>query len=164
MRSFALQAERAEFNFPSLHQIKDIMSIKLCNVCLEEFPLTKEYFYSNGFTPKGTQKWKPSCKSCENTVNRERYDEGISIVFPILKCEICGYNKCRSALHFHHENPKDKEYSVSSFASSKRNREILIAELKKCRLLCSNCHAEVHAGITILPTILLEGGARYDSP
>ncbi|WNL63194.1 hypothetical protein [Citrobacter phage Tr1] len=29
-------------------------------------------------------------------------------------------------------------------------KEKLIAEIKKCVLLCSNCHREVHAGLLVL--------------
>lgn len=64
------------------------------------------------------------------------------------RCAICGYNKTARALHFHHINPKEKEFRISSTTRIWKNLEI---ELKKCVLLCSNCHNEVHAGDTQLP-------------
>lgn len=30
------------------------------------------------------------------------------------KCKICGYNKCNSALEFHHLDPNNKEFQISS--------------------------------------------------
>ena len=30
------------------------------------------------------------------------------------KCEICGYDKCITALEFHHLNPEEKEFSIST--------------------------------------------------
>ena len=58
------------------------------------------------------------------------------------KCCICGYNKSIAALEFHHINPADKEYSISSKGTC-RNIRTDIAEIKKCILLCANCHREV---------------------
>lgn len=61
------------------------------------------------------------------------------------KCQICGYDKCQSALEFHHINPKEKEFTLgyntnTSFAKAKE-------EIKKCILVCANCHREIHEGL-----------------
>jgi len=58
------------------------------------------------------------------------------------KCQQCGYSKCFSALDFHHINPDDKECN-EEWA---RYPEKFIQKIKdgKVRLLCSNCHREVH--------------------
>jgi predicted HNH restriction endonuclease len=58
------------------------------------------------------------------------------------KCRICGYDKCPSAMVFHHLDPREKDFDISSRLSW----EAIEPELKKCVLLCSNCHHEVHAG------------------
>lgn len=63
-------------------------------------------------------------------------------------CKICGYNKCTSALHFHHKNPKEKLFQISSPPSKNTTFEEILREAQKCVLLCANCHAEVHAGIS----------------
>lgn len=60
------------------------------------------------------------------------------------KCEVCGYNRCLYSLGFHHLNPQDKEFSVSSKIAPLK---ILKKEVDKCKLLCSNCHGEVHFGL-----------------
>lgn len=61
-------------------------------------------------------------------------------------CKICNYNKCQSALHFHHINQNDKKYQISDAISRHEIKDIeeLKIELDKCILLCSNCHAELH--------------------
>ncbi len=58
------------------------------------------------------------------------------------KCRNCGYNKCLGAFHFHHTNPKEKDFSISG--SHTRKWDIIKEELDKCILLCANCHAEEH--------------------
>lgn len=60
-------------------------------------------------------------------------------------CKNCGYSKCRTALEFHHIDPKEKEITPSKVFS--RKWESIIKELDKCILLCANCHREVHSGV-----------------
>jgi hypothetical protein len=62
------------------------------------------------------------------------------------KCQICGYNKSIRALEFHHVNPKEKEITLSLIGLL-RKWEIIIKEIKKCILVCSNCHKEFHANL-----------------
>lgn len=65
------------------------------------------------------------------------------------KCGICGYSKCISALEFHHTDPTIKESQIS--LSNTRKWERVVSELKKCVMVCSNCHREIHSGLTELP-------------
>lgn len=60
------------------------------------------------------------------------------------KCEKCSYNKYIGALEFHHNDPKQKDFSVSSGGHTRAWEKVKI-ELDKCTLLCANCHREVHA-------------------
>ena len=61
----------------------------------------------------------------------------------ILKCEICGYNKCFEALDFHHKNEQEKEFGIAQ-SLNKCGKEKILEEIKKCQVLCANCHREVH--------------------
>jgi hypothetical protein len=62
------------------------------------------------------------------------------------QCEICGYNKCINALEFHHINPEEKEFGLSTRGLT-RSWDKIKKEIDKCVLLCANCHREVHAGL-----------------
>jgi len=64
------------------------------------------------------------------------------------KCGICGYNKCVEALDFHHIDPNKKDFPITA---STVNRQVFVEELRKCVCLCSNCHREVHSGVTTIP-------------
>lgn len=57
------------------------------------------------------------------------------------KCVVCGYNKSIRALHFHHLNPDTKDFRISIGSVSK---ELVLKEIEKCILVCSNCHCEIH--------------------
>ena len=62
-------------------------------------------------------------------------------------CVVCGYSRCVRALVFHHLDPKKKDFLISRGHLS---WEKIKAELKKCVLLCSNCHGEAHEGLVDL--------------
>lgn len=66
------------------------------------------------------------------------------------KCQICSYNKSIWALEFHHINPAEKEFSISHDGIT-RGIGRCLEEVKKCVLLCANCHREVEHGVTIIP-------------
>jgi hypothetical protein len=66
------------------------------------------------------------------------------------RCVLCGYDRCIAALGFHHLDPNEKSFGLAAGGlarSLSKSRE----EVAKCALLCSNCHAEVEAGIQSLP-------------
>jgi IS30 family transposase len=60
-------------------------------------------------------------------------------------CIACGYSRSLRALHFHHLDPAKKEVGVAAKGGC-RSIERLREEVRKCVLLCSNCHAEVEHG------------------
>lgn len=66
-------------------------------------------------------------------------------------CQICKYNKCQSALEFHHVDPNEKDISFSKIRANNKSWEKIEKELEKCILLCANCHREVHDNIITLP-------------
>lgn len=62
------------------------------------------------------------------------------------KCIRCGYDKCYGALQFHHRDEKTKLFEISQgiWGMVKVTYDELVEEAKKCDLICSNCHAEIH--------------------
>lgn len=60
------------------------------------------------------------------------------------KCNRCGYNKNYSGLTFHHIDPTIKELALDVRNLSNRQWESIVNEVKKCELLCMNCHTEHH--------------------
>lgn len=61
------------------------------------------------------------------------------------KCKICGYKKSTRALHFHHVDPSTKSFGIGT--GNTRKWELVLEEVKKCILVCSNCHGEIHDGL-----------------
>ena len=54
-------------------------------------------------------------------------------------CEICGYSENGVALDFDHKDPSLKRFNVSSRSLTYSLKQIFL-EVRKCRILCANCH------------------------
>jgi len=60
------------------------------------------------------------------------------------QCSVCGYKKNWGALVMHHSNPKLKTFVVNTSTIENYKWNVIETEFKKCVLLCSNCHIELH--------------------
>ena len=70
-------------------------------------------------------------------------------------CQLCGYDRCLAALQFHHVDPAQKSFGLGSRGLA-RSIDKARAEVAKCALLCSNCHAEVESGLISVTLAPLE--------
>ena len=59
-----------------------------------------------------------------------------------FQCISCGENH-PACLDFHHVDPTNKEGHVSAMLTTYPKGKIL-EEVKKCTVLCSNCHRKLH--------------------
>lgn len=60
------------------------------------------------------------------------------------KCCICGYDKCLSSLALHHLDPSEKELAISGWRATPTIWGKIVNEMRKCVLVCHNCHNEIH--------------------
>jgi len=92
------------------------------------------------------------CKRCrvEATVRRRHLLKRILVEEAGGECVLCGYSRCVRALEFHHLDPNTKQFELN-YRGCTRSLDVLRMEASKCALLCSNCHAEVEAGIAAVP-------------
>jgi transposase len=92
------------------------------------------------------------CCRCrqEAVVRRRRRAKEILVAEHGGRCRLCGYDRCMAALQFHHHDPATKTFGVAQGGMG-RSIKRLRAEVRKCILLCSNCHAEVESGFARIP-------------
>ena len=81
-------------------------------------------------------------KSYRSQKKRRREKEAELVQASGARCANCGYAGAAAALDFHHRDARTKEFSISKFSGS---WEQLVAESKKCDMLCANCHRLCHA-------------------
>lgn len=89
------------------------------------------------------------CKNKDHQSYKSQQQRGVQRKIDILRklggrCSICGYNRNMSALTFHHLNPDEKNFKLDIRSLSNRKQSRITAELRKCTLVCHNCHAELH--------------------
>lgn len=64
------------------------------------------------------------------------------------KCIKCNYDKCITALEFHHRNPSEKDFEISdTYTYNGKIEGKLKEELDKCDLYCCRCHREIHENL-----------------
>jgi len=90
------------------------------------------------------------CRKCSSdaVIKRRQNLKKMSVEYKGGKCSLCGYNKCISALAFHHLNPNEKDFQISGKSIS---WDKIKNELEKCILVCSNCHQEIHTNLIHIP-------------
>lgn len=99
------------------------------------------------------------CKKCVNSYTRDHYEihkeqynkrqlvnrnekrKWFLEIKSTLKCVKCGENHL-AVLDFHHLNPNEKEFGISKFFHTPKEK--ILNEMKKCIVLCSNCHRKLH--------------------
>jgi hypothetical protein len=61
-----------------------------------------------------------------------------------LVCIRCGESES-CCLDFHHRDPSTKLGTVSNLYQ--KGRKAVLEEIKKCDVLCANCHRKLHVGM-----------------
>lgn len=89
---------------------------------------------------------------CRNILYRKQKRQKLLELFD-NKCCICGYNRLNRALEFHHVFKENKKFNLSH--DNMRFGWIkVLEEVRKCILLCSNCHQEVEANLIPFELVL----------
>jgi hypothetical protein len=105
-----------------------------CYLCGETNP---EKFYGNK---------KRACGKCHNAYTKKIGQEKRRKAVECLggKCIYCSFDKWICSLQIHHLDPSTKDHDFMHIRSWSWKR--IEKEIEGCVLLCSNCHAAVHAG------------------
>lgn len=129
------------------------METKICSKCGKEKPI--EAFAIKRASKSGRT---CECKECHKIYRDKHYQENKEYYkekaakYRIdrrkefnkfkegLKCSICGESRWW-VLDFHHVDGTTKEKEVVNLVESPRK---LKEELKKCIVLCANCHRDLH--------------------
>lgn len=122
-----------------------------CKGCGKDKP--PHDFLTHGKTKSGYLAYHSRCRECYWVHTRSLphftilLDEKRSIVDRVkVKCSVCGYDRCKDALDFHHIDSSMKLFGIAEVMSSTVvTAKELQDEIAKCVVLCSNCHREHHA-------------------
>lgn len=114
---------------------------KICSKCKRELPLSQFNWRDK---KKGT--YRADCKECHSSYMKIKYQkkkETIQELKAQCKCAKCGDNR-GYVLDYHHIDPEEKETTIARLTSNCYELDKVYDEIKKCIVLCSNCHREFH--------------------
>lgn len=74
---------------------------------------------------------------------REKFRKRLQRIKIERGCVRCGFKSHYAALQFHHRNPTEKKFDLSK--GENYSWKMCEAELKKCDVVCANCHAILEA-------------------
>jgi hypothetical protein len=105
-----------------------------CGQCGET---QREKFYGNK---------KKTCGRCHNAYNLKLGQQKRLRAIQELGgcCQVCGFSEYSCSLDIHHLDPTSKAPNFHALRGWSWER--IVSELKKCVLLCKNCHSAIHAG------------------
>lgn len=114
---------------------------KRCSVC-KVFKIRADYHASNN------GHWQPACKKCQNDYVRRKQWEAKSraVKYKGSCCDDCDNLYPDYIYDFHHLDPSQKNFNLSSNRLKKNDWDAIKLELDKCVMLCSNCHRTRHWG------------------
>ena len=105
--------------------------------------VTEQGFYKEAWlSPSAYKRFCSESKKAIKNCYRNKMKERRKLIDAIKLeqgCLLCGYNKHPVALDFDHINPIEKSFTIGTKYSSV-SEELLLNEIKKCRVLCANCH------------------------
>lgn len=135
---------------------RPLCATRTCRYCGES-KLASEFHYGR------------TCVRCaQSRRNRTRTDDEVQVqrlrqqakrlewskVVDAYKLRVgCQNKSCNSGalaacvLDFHHKDPSSKEFGVSGSRQGSHSLCSTVSEIRKCVLLCANCHRLVHAGL-----------------
>lgn len=112
-----------------------------CKVCKRNLPVNNDNFHIYDLTGFKYD----TCKSCTNSIKKSDNRESKRALVKLGggECVICGYDKSPLAMSFHHIDPSTKSFDIGARKLEKETLD----EIKKCILVCNNCHFEIHHGL-----------------
>ena len=132
-----------------------INSMKICSMCKEK----KDFSL---FNKKGANRTQPYCKTCDNKKSRERYAENrqehskkvyernkkVRKELSLYIKDIKEKTPCTDCKKYYPSYVMDFDHVIGlkinniSVLVNQLAKNILIEELKKCEVVCANCHRE----------------------
>lgn len=111
------------------------------------YSIGKRLSFSISQLKKEMRKCDVICVNChreKHTTNRlySHTHEYVNRVALWYGCKICGYRKWAPALEFHHRDPRGKEFHISK--CNGKSISLIKDEIRKCDILCGNCHRKHH--------------------
>lgn len=128
---------------------------KVCSACKQE--KETDQFHKNKTHKDGLAN---NCKECQcshgkthkkknpgyydkvRESNRLRHTRMVNDIKIQTGCKNC-HERHPACLDFHHRDPTQKRFTIAAGVSGLYRTEVILEEIKKCDVMCSNCHRKL---------------------
>lgn len=86
------------------------------------------------------------CHACYQKKKEKRIQDKVHAIVG-EECWVCGYDKGRQMLDFHHMDPSLKHFCVNKRTMANLAWKRVWEEMQKCLLMCCRCHRELEYGV-----------------
>ena len=118
---------------------------EICKDCMSKYHKERYHTIAKE-SKKRTKEWAKNNKDKVYLRNKQNIIIRKNLINKYKKangCYFCGESN-PTVLDFHHKDPSKKDYSVSNMVGGSEDK--MWKEVKKCIVVCSNCHRKLHAG------------------
>lgn len=112
--------------------------------------------YQRQYREANRERLNANNRKYQEKLRFERKEQLYELKTPCAKCG----EKRAYVLDFHHINPDDKRFNISTRATH-YSVDAVIEEVKKCVCLCRNCHIEFHYLYGNKPKLPVESLTEY---
>ncbi len=105
--------------------------------CKDCYAVKRKYFYDAHYAKYGDA-YRLRARVRKANTKRDRQDKMAEYMVG-KGCEHCGIDDIR-VLDFDHLDPKLKSFSIARAINESYSWDKILEEIKKCRILCANCH------------------------
>ena len=117
--------------------IKDKTSGRLHAQCKACYKLLRQKTYAKHYE-KYKEEYRHRAKVRRESL-KTIYRSNMLAFLANERCALCGESDIR-VLEFDHLDPLAKEFTISQAVRLNRSWDEVLREIKKCRILCANCH------------------------
>lgn len=110
---------------------------KLHSQCKNCYTVKRKLFAEEHYKKYGDE-YRLRTRQRKRAIKRLRQEQIIAYLRD-KKCEVCGFADIR-ALDFDHIDPQTKRFGIARALTNCYAWEEIEKEIKKCRILCANCH------------------------
>ena len=137
------------------------METKICSKCGRLLPIDQFNFRDK---IKGTR--RADCKECHSGYMKLIYQKKKEIIQEWKSeqsCCKCG-DKRGYVLDYHHIDPSTKTDTIARMTSNNYTLTTVQEEIKKCVVMCANCHREWHYLLNLNPNLTFEDYLNKNIP
>lgn len=128
-----IKSEEDDFSFRSL---ESGLRVTICRSCVN---IRSRVWYQNNKTRHNEKTKAPSKRY---RIKKREINKQLSNKLKDVPCKDCGIKYSPWVMQFDHLDSSKKKFNIASMVYGCKTEEAILEEVKKCEVVCANCHAD----------------------